>query len=97
VDELMSDPVVVLPPRLDAAASAAVRAALHEALDTDEPGDLVLDLCAVEVVDAAGLGVLVGARRRADHLGRAVVLRNTPRRVLRLLNATHLSRLFVLD
>jgi len=91
--------VVALPARLDVATSASVRAALHGALDVLDAsgGDLVVDLAAVEVVDAAGLGVLVGARRRADGDGRVVVLRDTPVRVQRLLNATHLSRLFVLD
>lgn len=87
--------VVRMPARLDVGTSAVVRDALHEALDS-HAGDLVIDLGAVEVVDAAGLGVLVGVRRRADGDGRAVVLRDTPPRVERLLNATHLSRLFVL-
>ena len=90
------EPVVRMPVRLDVGTSATVRAALHGALDTQE-GDLVIDLAAVEVVDAAGLGVLVGVRRRADGVGRVVVLRDTPPRVQRLLNATHLTRLFVLD
>jgi anti-anti-sigma factor len=88
--------VVALPARLDVGTSARVRSDLHAALD-DIAGDLVLDLRSVEVVDAAGLGVLVGVRRRADADGRSVVLLDTPPRVLRLLNATRLSRLFVLD
>jgi len=87
---------VVLPRRLDVATSADVRASLHAALDGGT-GDLVIDLRDVEVVDAAGLGVLVGARRRAIDSGRAVVLLSTPLRVRRLLGATHLARLFVID
>ena len=43
------------------------------------------------------IGVLVGLRRRAYEDGREVVLRETPPRVVRLLNATRLTRLFVLD
>jgi len=88
--------VVALPVRLDVGTSAEVRHEIHRALDEHE-GDVVLDLSAVEVVDAAGLGVLVGLRRRAYEDGREVVLRETPPRVVRLLNATRLSRLFVLD
>jgi anti-sigma B factor antagonist len=87
---------VAMPARIDVASSSTVRAALNDALDARE-GDLVIDLRGVEVVDAAGLGVLVGVRRRADAAGRVVVLRHTPPRVQRLLNATHLTRLFVLD
>jgi anti-anti-sigma factor len=87
---------VRLPRRLDVATSSDVRASLHAALD-GAAGDLVIDLCDVEVVDAAGLGVLVGARRRAVDSGRAVVLVSTPLRVRRLLGATHLARLFVID
>ena len=88
--------VVTMPSRVDVGTSADVRAELHAALDAGD-GDLVLDLSAVELVDAAGLGVLVGVRRRAANDGRAVVLRSTPPRVRRLLAATRLARLFVLD
>ena len=94
--ETLGERVVALPARLDVGTSAEVRAEIHRALDEHE-GDVVLDLSAVEVVDAAGLGVLVGLRRRAYEDGRVVVLRETPPRVVRLLNATRLSRLFVLD
>ena len=62
-----------------------------------EPAGRIDPALAREVVDAAGLGVLVGVRRRAEAADRTVVLRDTPPRVLRLLNATRLSRLFVLD
>lgn len=88
--------VIVLPAQLDVATSAEVRTRVHRAFE-EQDGDLVLDLAAVEVVDAAGLGVLVGVRRRADADGRAVVLRETPAPVEQLLDATRLSRLFVLD
>ena len=58
---------------------------------------VVLDLQDVEFVDSTGLGVLVGARRRADVLGVRVVLVNVPPRLHRLLAVTRLSRLFVYD
>ena len=95
-EHVVAERAVAMPPRIDVATSATVRAALNAALDAHE-GNLVIDLRDVEVVDAAGLGVLVGVRRRADAAGRSVVLRHTPPRVQRLLNATHLTRLFVLD
>lgn len=95
-DMASTERMVRLPARLDVGTSAAVREALHGAIRPGE-GDVVVDLAAVEVVDAAGLGVLVGARRRAEEAGCEIVLRDTPLRVRRLLNATRLSRLFVLD
>jgi anti-anti-sigma factor len=55
-------------------------------------GELVLDLTALEGVDPTGLGVLVGAHRRAGRLGRTLVLRDTPPSVRRLLRRTRLDR-----
>src|SRR5579883_541978 len=60
--------------RLDVSTVADVRIALHEALDSGS-GDLVVNLAQVEVGDATGLGVLVGAHRRAGRRGRRLVLR----------------------
>ena len=93
---MVEQTAVVLPARVDVATSAEVRTMLHTALD-EGTGDLVVDLRAVEQVDAAGLGVLVGARRRAHGDGRAMVLRSTPPRVRRILAATRLKRLFVVE
>jgi anti-anti-sigma factor len=77
--------------RLDVHQAPDVRAALHAAIDGGT-GDLVVDLSGVELVDATGLGVLVGAHRRAGRVGRRVVLRNVPERILRLLALTRLNR-----
>jgi len=49
------------------------------------------------VIDAAGLGVLVGARRRADLIGVRVILVEVPPRLQRLLAVTRLSRLFTYE
>ena len=54
-----------------------MRAALHRAIDAGT-GDLVVDLTQVELVDATGLGVLLGAHRRAKQQGRRLVLRDAP-------------------
>ena len=85
--------VIVLPDRLDAVNSAEVRNLLHEAVDHCI-GDLRLDVSALDVIDAAGLGVLVVTRRRADLVGVDVVLVDVPPRLHRLLAVTKLSRLF---
>ncbi len=86
---------VVLVGRLDVRGAAVAREALHEAL-TDGEGELVVDLSAVELLDATGLGVLVGAHRRARLAGRRLVLRNAPPRVARMLSLTRIDRIIAL-
>lgn len=83
--------VLVLSGRLDVHAAADARLELADAVDTGD-GDLVLDLVALEGVDPTGLGVLVGAHRRAGRLGRTLVLRDTPPALDRLLRRTRLDR-----
>ena len=82
--------------RLGAATVADVRLALSEAIDAGI-GDLVVDLSGVELVDATGLGVLVGAHRRADRVGRRLVLHSVPGRIDRLLMATRLHRVLIVE
>lgn len=82
--------------RLGAATVADVRAALTEAIDSGVD-DVVVDLSGVELIDATGLGVLVGSHRRAERAGRRLVLANVPDRIERLLLATRLHRVLCLD
>lgn len=83
--------LVALRGSLDASTVADVRLALHAALDAGT-GDLVVDLAEVVLLDATGLGVLVGAHRRAGRFGRRLILRRVPPRIERLLVVTRLHR-----
>lgn len=83
--------LLVLRGSLDASSVADVRQALHAALDGGT-GDLVVDLGDVLLLDGAGLGVLVGAHRRAGRCGRRLVLRRVPARIERLLVLTRLHK-----
>lgn len=87
---------IALSGRLDVSAVSDVRQALHEAIDSGS-GDLVVDLSGVELVDATGLGVLLGADRRAKLAGRRIVLRDAGPRVRRILRVTRLHRVLTLD
>jgi anti-anti-sigma factor len=78
-------------PRLDAATVGVLRNCLDEAIRSGA-GPLVLDLSAVQTVDAIGLGMLLGVERRASGADRQLLLRDVPPRVARLLRATGLSR-----
>ena len=77
--------------RLDVHVAADVRNALAAAVDSGT-GDLVIDLAELEAVDATGLGVLVGAHRRAQRAGRTLVLEAVPDSVGRLLLVTRLDK-----
>jgi anti-anti-sigma factor len=83
--------VINLAGRLDVHAAADVRLALADAVDAGS-GDLVIDLASLDAVDATGLGVLVGAHRKAGRAGRTLVLRDVPPPVGRLLFLTRLDR-----
>jgi len=83
--------LLALAGRLDVHVAADARLELAQAVDEGE-GDLVLDLTALEAVDPTGLGVLVGAHRRAGRNGRTLVLRDTPPALGRLLRRTRLDR-----
>ncbi len=96
VVEVASENEIALSGRLDVSAAAEVREVLHEALDLGM-GDLVVDLSGVEVIDATGLGVLLGADRRAKLVGRRIVLRDASPRVMRILRVTRLYRVLTLD
>ncbi len=77
--------------RLDVHAAADVRLALVDHLAAGS-GPLVVDLAGITVVDATGLGVLVGAHRRAGRAGRALVLQDPSPTVARVLLLTRLER-----
>lgn len=83
--------LLALSGRLDVHAAADARLGLADAVDAGH-GELVLDLAGLEAVDPTGLGVLVGAHRRAGRGGRTLVLRDTPPAVARLLRRTRLDR-----
>lgn len=83
--------ILQLTGRLDVHAAADARLALADAVETGS-GDLVVDLASLEAVDVTGLGVLVGAHRRAGRAGRTLVLRDVTPPVGRLLFLTRLDR-----
>ena len=88
--------LVVAGPRLDAATVGALRGHLDEAIRSGS-GPLILDLSAVQTVDATGLGMLLGIERRAAGVERQFLLRGVPPRVARLLRATGLSRVLCVE
>lgn len=82
--------------RLGAASVGEVRTALSHAIESGVE-DIVVDMAGVELLDATGLGMLVGTHRRAERAGRRLVLQNVPDRIDRLLLATRLHRVLCVD
>ncbi|MGC0422954.1 STAS domain-containing protein [Embleya sp. AB8] len=80
---------------LDVHATTDVRLALHEALDNGD-GDLILDLTGVPALDITGLGLIVGAHRRAGRRERRLVLTGVTPDVYRVLVLTRLHRILTL-
>jgi anti-anti-sigma factor len=88
--------LVALAGRLDMLGAGTARDALHAALACGT-GELVVDLSEVELLDATGLGVLVGTHRRARNAGRRLVLRDVSHRVARLLALTRVDRIIPVE
>jgi anti-anti-sigma factor len=82
--------------RLDTRSVSYVRETLHAAIDAGA-GDLVVDVSGVELVDLTGLGVLVGADRRARQAGRRIVLRHAGPSLQRVLRLTNLHRVLTVE
>lgn len=78
---------------LDLATAPTVRAALSEA--TEKGGHhLIVDLTQLEFLDSTGLGVLIGAHRRAAEHGGSFRLVVSEGPISRLLNITGLIAVF---
>lgn len=76
--------------RLDARNTSLARGALHDAVAAGT-GDLVLEMGELEIWDGAGLGVLVGAGRRAQRADRRLVLTDVRPREFRLLRVARVT------
>ncbi len=78
---------------LDLATAPTVRAALAEAAE-QRSRDLIVDLTQLEFLDSTGLGVLIGAHRRAAESGAPFRLIVSDGPISRLLNITGLIGVF---
>ncbi|MEV7966173.1 STAS domain-containing protein [Sphaerisporangium sp. NPDC088356] len=88
--------VVSVGSRLDVGTVARLRPRLHDAVDSGD-GDMIVDMSDLEMIDATGLGVLVGTHHRALRAERRLVLRAVPPRVMRLLAVTRLHRVLTVE
>ncbi len=78
--------------RLDVHTVADVRTELRVAV-AHGIGELLVDVAGIELGDTTALGALLGAHRRAQRAGRALVLVGVSAGLRRLLVATRLARI----
>ncbi len=83
--------LVRLPPRLDGSSVPAARTALYRAID-ETPGDVVVEMSAVEWIDVTGLGLLAAAHERSRRRGHHLVLLSPGPGPRRMLAVTRLGR-----
>jgi len=81
---------------LDGRNVAAMRAELNGVL-AKATGDVVIDMAALTLIDAAGLGMLTAAHLRAERAGRRLLLRNCSKEIRRVLAVTRLNRVLRFD
>jgi anti-sigma B factor antagonist len=80
-------PVVLLSGELDLGAAGQFRECLHQFSDET----VTLDFTAVTFLDSSAIGVLVGARNRADEAGGAIVLHGVQPPQMRIFEITGLT------
>ncbi len=83
-------------PHLDVRNVGVVRSRLNALLDQADT-NVTLDLAGVEMIDAAGLGMLTAAHLRAERSGHHLVLRNCTKELRRVLAVTRLNRILHID
>jgi anti-sigma B factor antagonist len=87
---------VTLGSHLDVRNVAAVRTTLNAVQDASN-GDVIVDMSLVQMIDAAGLGMLAAAHVRARRRGQQLVLRGCTKEVRRVLAVTRLNRILTVE
>jgi anti-sigma B factor antagonist len=87
-------PVVAVHGELDVEGAPELRTALIEAIDEHPGQPVVVDLEGVDLIDSAGLGVLLGGRDRARGADGDLTLVATGQSVIKVLELTGLTRVF---
>lgn len=88
--------LVRIGPHLDVRNVGEMRILLTAAQES-AAGDLVIDVSALQVIDAAGLGLLAAAHVRGERTGHRLVLRNCSKELRRVLAVTRLNRVLHLE
>ena len=77
---------------LDVESAARARQRIHDAIDADAGGTVTVSLEGLTFIDSSGLGLLVGAQKRARERGVDLRFLPPPDRLWRTFTATGLDR-----
>jgi anti-sigma B factor antagonist len=88
--------VVTVRGDVDVATSPQLRAELQAAIDAGSK-EVVVDVNAMDFIDSAGLGVLIGALKRASEAGAGLVLRGVQPSPRKVLGITGLDDMFTIE
>ncbi|ACN13552.1 predicted anti-sigma factor antagonist RsbV (Anti-anti-sigma-B factor) [Desulforapulum autotrophicum HRM2] len=88
----------VVRPGIDIVASMAedFKRELFSAIN-DNPGDLVIDLAGVEMVDSVGIGVIIATHNTLEQAGRTLKVINVSKDVFGLFSTMRLNRRFTIE
>jgi anti-sigma B factor antagonist len=87
--------VIALEGRLDLLATADLRRELHQLMH-EGAHDLVFDLKALESIDSAGIGLLVGTHNALAKLNGSLAVRGASEELVTLLRLMRLSERFLI-
>ena len=82
---------------IDHHSATGLREEIDRAVLSERPQRLVLDLSAVEFMDSAGLGLLMGRLRLMRDLGGVLALTRPNERVLKILRLAGMERFMEID
>lgn len=69
---------------------------LYSRID-EGPGNIILDLSALEYIDSMGLGILVGALKRIKEREGKIVVQNPRSNIRKLFRITGLDKVFIIE
>lgn len=81
---------------VDIYTSQKLKERLYEIVDKDQL-DLRIDCTELNYLDSTGLGILVGALKKAKQYNRSIYLSNLKESIKKLFIITGLDKLFILD
>ncbi len=87
---------MVLKGEIDIYTAAEFKKQLYDVIDNDS-GDLYIDCNELQYMDSTGLGVLIGALKRAKEQDRNIYLTNLRPNIRKLFSITGLDKIFILE
>ena len=89
--------IVELSGEIDHHSAVGLREKLDALLLRERPRRFILDLCHVDFMDSAGLGLLMGRLRLVKELGGSMLLARPNARVLKILRLAGMERFMEID